>query len=207
MLWIPSTDRADVARHAALMLLLAVAAIGCTTAPAPAPVAADPAFRHPAAKGFVSSAHPLATQAGLDVLRRGGSAIDAAIAVQAMLGLVEPQSSGLAGGAILLHYDAATRRIDSYVGRERAPASAGPAMFTDDAGKSLTSAQAMLSGRATGVPGCCRRWRWRIATTDGWLGQACSMPRPCAPTRAYRSRRACTGTSTARFRRRPRRTW
>ena len=153
MLWIPSTDRADVARHAALMLLLAVAAIGCTTAPAPAPVAADPAFRHPAAKGFVSSAHPLATQAGLDVLRRGGSAIDAAIAVQAMLGLVEPQSSGLAGGAILLHYDAATRRIDSYVGRERAPASAGPAMFTDDAGKSLTSAQAMLSGRATGVPG------------------------------------------------------
>ncbi|MGJ4730564.1 gamma-glutamyltransferase family protein, partial [Luteimonas sp. SDU101] len=103
--------------------------------------------------GMVSSAHPLATEAGLDVLRRGGSAIDAAIAVQAMLGLVEPQSSGLAGGAILLHYDARSRRVSGYVGRERAPASAGPRMFSDSQGRPLTRAEAMLSGRATGVPG------------------------------------------------------
>ncbi len=147
----PSTGFADAVRPAALVLLFAVAATGCTTAPAP--VAPGPAAPGPRTTGFVSSAHPLATEAGLDVLRRGGSAIDAAIAVQAMLGLVEPQSSGLAGGAILLHYDAATRRIDSYIGRERAPDSAGPAMFTNEAGKPLTSAQAMLSGRATGVPG------------------------------------------------------
>jgi len=153
MLQIPSTGLADGVRPAALALLLALAAAGCTTAPAPAPATASQSVQERPGTGFVSSAHPLATEAGLDVLRRGGSAIDAAIAVQAMLGLVEPQSSGLAGGAILLHYDASTRRIDSYVGRERAPASAGPAMFADDAGKPLTSAQAMLSGRATGVPG------------------------------------------------------
>lgn len=103
--------------------------------------------------GMVSSAHPLATEAGLDVLRRGGSAIDAAITVQAMLGLVEPQSSGLAGGAILLHYDARSRHVSGYVGRERAPAAAGPDMFNDDQGRPLARAEAMLGGRATGVPG------------------------------------------------------
>lgn len=132
-------------------LLLALLASGCYRAPAPATAVAeaDP----PTGTGFVASAHPLATEAGLEVLRRGGSAIDAAIAVQAMLGLVEPQSSGLAGGAILLHYDAASGRIDSYIGRERAPASADPAMFADDDGTPLSYDQAMLSGRATGVPG------------------------------------------------------
>ncbi|MBP6215976.1 MAG: gamma-glutamyltransferase family protein [Luteimonas sp.] len=140
-----------VLRVAALLLSAALLAAGCAGTRVPAtPAAAAPAS--PGA-GFVSSAHPLATEAGLDVLRRGGSAIDAAIAVQAMLGLVEPQSSGLAGGAIVLHYDAATRRADSYLGRERAPASATPAMFTDADGQPLTPAQAMLSGRATGVPG------------------------------------------------------
>ena len=102
---------------AALGLLLAAMATGCGGARHPAVVTAAP--EPEAETGFVSSAHPLATEAGLEVLRRGGSAIDAAIAVQAMLGLVVPQSSGLAGGAILLHYDAATRRVDSYIGRER----------------------------------------------------------------------------------------
>ena len=136
---------------AALGLLLAAMATGCGGARHPAVVTAAP--EPEAETGFVSSAHPLATEAGLEVLRRGGSAIDAAIAVQTMLGLVEPQSSGLAGGAILLHYDAATRRVDSYIGRERAPASASPAMFRNEDGTPLTTAQAMLSGRATGVPG------------------------------------------------------
>lgn len=106
-----------------------------------------------ALQGFVSSAHPLATEAGLEILRQGGSAIDAAIAVQAMLGLVEPQSSGLAGGAVLLHYDAATGRVDSYIGRERAPAGATSKMFTDESGRKLSYSEAMLSGRSTGVPG------------------------------------------------------
>ena len=142
----------SVLRGAALLLSAALLAAGCAGTRVPAAPAATPPATAPTA-GFVSSAHPLATEAGLDVLRRGGSAIDAAIAVQAMLGLVEPQSSGLAGGAIVLHYDAATRRVDSYLGRERAPAGATPAMFADADGRPLTSAQAMLSGRATGVPG------------------------------------------------------
>ncbi len=148
-----STARFCIAAwRAAPLFLFVVLLAGCCNLRAPAPSNAAPPTVH-TGSGFVSSAHPLATEAGLDVLRRGGSAIDAAIAVQAMLGLVEPQSSGMAGGAILLHYDAASKRIDSYIGRERAPASAGPAMFTDDDGTPLTSAQAMLSGRATGVPG------------------------------------------------------
>ena len=132
----------------AMLLSALLLAAGCASTRAPG-AAAQPA----APAGFVGSAHPLATQAGLDVLRRGGSAVDAAIAVQAMLGLVEPQSSGLAGGAIVLHYDAKTRRVDSYLGRERAPASATPAMFSDADGRPLSTAQAMLGGRATGVPG------------------------------------------------------
>ncbi|MEN1957130.1 gamma-glutamyltransferase family protein [Luteimonas changyuni] len=112
--------------------------------------AAQPAAARP---GMVSAAHPLATEAGLDVLRRGGSAIDAAIAVQAMLGLVEPQSSGMAGGAFLLHYAADGGGVDAYIGREQAPSSAGTALFNDADGRPLTRAEAMLSGRATGIPG------------------------------------------------------
>jgi len=129
---------------------LGLAACGRAAMQAPAAVRDVPAAVD---AGMVSSAHPLATEAGLDVLRRGGSAIDAAIAVQAMLGLVEPQSSGLAGGAILLHYDARSRGVSGYVGRERAPASAGPHMFSDDQGRPLARAEAMLGGRATGIPG------------------------------------------------------
>lgn len=134
-------------RHFAAGLCIALLAACATRAPV-APQATQP---RPA--GYVSSAHPLATGAGLEVLQRGGSAIDAAIAIQAMLGLVEPQSSGLLGGAVLLHYDASTRRIDAYIGRERAPAGASPAMFTADDGRPLPRAEAMLGGRATGVPG------------------------------------------------------
>lgn len=129
---------------------LAACAGGARPPVVPSASAVPPA---PATTGFVASAHPLATEAGLDVLRRGGSAIDAAVAVQAMLGLVEPQSSGLTGGAILLHYDATSGRVDSYIGRERAPASAGPGMFNDAEGRSLSRGDAMLSGHATGVPG------------------------------------------------------
>lgn len=127
--------------------LLAACAAPSTTAD-PAPSAPSPATR-----GMVSAAHPLAVEAGLDVLRRGGSAADAAVAVQAMLGLVEPQSSGIGGGAIVMAYDARTRQVRTWIGRETAPASASPAMLRDAAGKALPRGAAMLSGRATGVPG------------------------------------------------------
>ena len=87
---------------------------------------------------MVAAAHPLAVEAGLEVLRRGGSAVDAAIAVQMVLGVVEPQASGIGGGGFLLHYDGATRRASTvYDGRETAPAGATPTMFLDRDGKPL----------------------------------------------------------------------
>ena len=104
-------------------------------------------------QGFVIAANPLAARAGMEVLERGGSAVDAAIAVQAMLSLVEPQSSGLGGGAFINYYDAASSKLTIYDGREIAPAQATPGMFLDAAGKPLSFDQAVLSGRATGVPG------------------------------------------------------
>jgi gamma-glutamyltranspeptidase/glutathione hydrolase len=116
--------------------------------PAPGVVQAD---SEPHA--MVAAANPLAVAAGVKVLKQGGSAIDAAIAVQAVLGLVEPQSSGLGGGAFMVYYDARTRKVISYNGRETAPAGAGPGMFLDDTGKPLPFRNAVVSGRATGVPG------------------------------------------------------
>src|SRR5471030_1109892 len=102
---------------------------------------------------MVAAANPLAVAAGVAVLRKGGSAIDAAVAVQAVLGLVEPQSSGLGGGAFMVYYDARTHTVTSYNGRETAPAAATPGLFLDDAGKPLPFPKAVVSGRATGVPG------------------------------------------------------
>src|SRR5688500_239055 len=131
-----------------LACVLAFASLAsCATIP-PAP-AARPAAEEP----FVIAANPLAAQAGIEVLKRGGSAVDAAIAVQAMLSLVEPQSSGLGGGAFLNFYDAGTRKLTIYDGREAAPAQAASTMFLDSAGKPLPFGEAVLSGRATGVPG------------------------------------------------------
>jgi gamma-glutamyltranspeptidase/glutathione hydrolase len=101
----------------------------------------------------VAAANPIAVEAGLEVLRAGGSAVDAAVAVQAALGLVEPQSSGLGGGAFLLHYDARTRRVTAYDGREAAPAGATADMFLDAQGQPLPFVEAVTSGRSTGVPG------------------------------------------------------
>src|SRR4029453_1736201 len=107
----------------------------------------------PQQQGFVIAANPLAARAGIEVLERRGSAVDAAVAVQAMLSLVEPQSSGLGGGAYMNFYDASTKKLSIYDGREVAPAQATPGMFLDVAGKPLPFDQAVLSGRATGVPG------------------------------------------------------
>ena len=107
----------------------------------------------PLEQGFVIAANPLAARAGMDVLERGGSAVDAAIAVQAMLSLVEPQSSGLGGGAFMNYYDASTKSLTVYDGREVAPAQATAGMFLESGGKPLPFDQAVLSGRATGVPG------------------------------------------------------
>lgn len=110
------------------------AALPPATAPAPVAPAATPAKERQA---FVAAAHPLAVEAGLEVLRKGGSAVDAAVAVQAMLSLVEPQSSGLGGGAFMVRYDAKTKGITVYNGRETAPAGATPDMLLGPDGKPL----------------------------------------------------------------------
>ena len=101
----------------------------------------------------VASAHPLATEAGARVLSQGGSAVDAAVAVQSVLGLVEPQSSGLGGGAFMLLHDASTGETLAYDGRETAPASATEEMFLKEDGTPMGFLDAVTSGRSVGVPG------------------------------------------------------
>ncbi len=135
-----------------LTVLLVLAAAACTAAPAPLATTA-PVVEASATEAFVIAANPLAAEAGAEVLRRGGSAVDAAVAVQAMLSLVEPQSSGLGGGAFLNYLDAASGRLTIYDGRETAPAGASAGMFLGQDGKPLDFGSAVVSGRATGVPG------------------------------------------------------
>ena len=108
------------------------------------------------AKRFmVAAAHPLAAEAGAGVLKRGGSAMDAAVAVQMMLGLVEPESSGIGGGAFLLYWSQAEKKLRTYDGRESAPAAAQPDRFLKD-GKPMAFMEAAVGGRSVGVPGVLR---------------------------------------------------
>ena len=100
---------------------------------------------------MVAAAHPLAADAGYEVLQRGGSAVDAAIAVQMVLGLVEPESSGIGGGAFMLYWSAHERALRSYDGRETAPAAARPDRFLDK-----TFVEAAVGGQSVGVPGLLR---------------------------------------------------
>ncbi len=99
----------------------------------------------------VATAHPLATQAGFEILQAGGSAVDAAVAVQMVLGLVEPQSSGLGGGAFLLHSQGT--RVQAFDGRERAPAAASEDLLLNALGQPMPFYQAVVGGRAVGTPG------------------------------------------------------
>ena len=111
-------------------------------------------IEQPKPKNFiVSAAHPLATKAGIEILSNGGSATDAAIAIQAVLGLVEPQSSGIAGGGFILHYDASADELTSWDGRETAPSAITPEIFSNRAGTLVGFINAMTSTDAVGVPG------------------------------------------------------
>ncbi|PZW48689.1 gamma-glutamyltransferase 1 [Humitalea rosea] len=107
----------------------------------------------PARRHMVAAAHSLAAEAGRDMLRAGGSATDAAIAVQAVLGLVEPQASGIGGGAVILHFDAKRGQTTAWDGREAAPAGATPGLFLRPDGTPLPFTEAVMSGRSIGVPG------------------------------------------------------
>ena len=145
--------RAATAAVVAATLALAGCAGGAPGGVAAATARAPAAPAVPMARGpFVAAANPLAVEAGLKVLREGGSAVDAAVAVQAVLGLVEPQSSGLGGGAFMMLFDARTGEVTSYDGRETAPSSATPELFYEN-GRPLGFAEAAASGRSTGAPG------------------------------------------------------
>ena len=102
---------------------------------------------------IVVSADDRATQAGIDILQKGGSAIDAAVAVQAVLSLVEPQSSGVGGGAFLVYYDAQGRQLHTIDGREMAPASITPHLYLDEQGQAKSYRASAFGGQAVGVPG------------------------------------------------------
>jgi gamma-glutamyltranspeptidase/glutathione hydrolase len=114
--------------------------------------AAEPAEK----RWFIAAANPYAAKAGADILKKGGSAVDAAIATQAVLGLVEPQSSGLGGGAFMIHYDPAAGKLETYNGRETAPASATPDRFLTEDGAPMNFYDAVAGGLSVGVPGAVR---------------------------------------------------
>lgn len=105
-----------------------------------------------AKKYMASAANPLAVKAGEQILAKGGSAVDAAIAMQLVLGLVEPQSSGIGGGLFLLHWDKQHARLTSIDGRETAPAAAGPDLFVEK-GQLMSWRDAFVGGKSVGVPG------------------------------------------------------
>lgn len=109
-----------------------------------------------AKRHMVSAANPLASLAGLEILRGGGSALDAVIAIQMMLTLVEPQSSGIGGSAYLLYYDANTGKTITYDGREVAPMAATERLFFDDQGRPRERDDIRTGGLAVGVPGLLR---------------------------------------------------
>lgn len=120
---------------------------------AAAPPSVAPAV---AQRQMIATAHPLASEAGLQILRAGGSAVDAAIAAQLVLNVVEPQHSGIGGGGFLLVFDASSDHLVSYDGRETAPASATPEMFLDVDGKPREFFDAAVGGMSVGVPGLLR---------------------------------------------------
>ena len=106
-----------------------------------------------ATKYMVAAANPYASKAGLDVMAAGGTAIDAAVAVQIMLNLVEPESSGIGGGAFMLYWDASSKQLITMDGREKAPISATPAYFLGTDGNPVKWWDAVIGGKSVGVPG------------------------------------------------------
>lgn len=129
---------------------------------------------------MVAAANPLAVQAGADILAAGGTAADAMVSVQAVLGLVEPQSSGLGGGAFLVWYDAASGTVTTLDGRETAPLAATPRLFQDDAGEPLQFFDAVVGGRSVGTPGTPALMeeahrRWGTANWGSLFGDAIAL--------------------------------
>jgi len=146
---------------AGLVALLPLSALAQTTTTAPAPGMQAPEGSTgrtartlgTAARYMAAAANPLAAEAGREILRAGGNAVDAAIATQLVLGLVEPQSSGIGGGAFFVFYDGKAKKLTTYDGREMAPAAAKPERFMGADGKPMPFYEAVVGGRSVGVPG------------------------------------------------------
>jgi len=191
-------------------LCLALAAfLSACALPQTAVSQAPPAQDRP--KAMVAAANPMAVEAGLKVLRAGGTAVDAAVAVQATLGLVEPQSSGLGGGAFLTYYDAKTKQVTAYNGRETAPMAATPKLFYGEDGKPLGRGAAILSGRSTGAPGAVAMlslaqsqhgklaWKDLFGEAERLADDGFPAPRRMANAASGRSGQAATPDAVAYF--------
>jgi gamma-glutamyltranspeptidase/glutathione hydrolase len=151
---LPHASRRKVAL-AAIAAFLAFPVQAQVTAPAPEGSTGRVAKQAgTSARDMVAAANPLAAQAGREILAAGGSAVDAAVAVQLVLNLVEPQSSGIGGGAFLLHWDGSD--LVTLDGRETAPASAKPDRFMGSDGKPMKFYDAVVGGLSVGVPGTLR---------------------------------------------------
>lgn len=158
--------RRDVARSVSLSAVLAaVVSVGAAAPSSSAPPSAPPP-KSPVAVGYggaVSSVDADATAAGIEVLRQGGNAVDAAVATAAALGVTEPYSAGLGGGGYFVHYDARTRTVETIDGRETAPRSADSSLFLEN-GKPLDFADAVTSGLGVGTPGTPATWDTALDT-------------------------------------------
>src|SRR5215208_6590083 len=151
--------RRPVARKLSVLAVsAAVVSVGAAAPPA-APVA--PVKKVPVAVGYggaVSSVDADASAAGIEVLRKGGNAVDAAVATAAALGVTEPYSAGVGGGGFFVYYDAGTGTVSTIDGRETAPLAMGADAFLDDAGNPLPFDEAVESGLSVGTPGTPLTW-------------------------------------------------
>ena len=149
-------------------------------------------------RDMVATANPLASAAAVEMLKDGGNAIDAAVAAQLVLGLVEPQSSGLSGGAFLMFFDARRKQVRAIDGREKAPLAAGETLFIGADGQPLKRGWVEIGGRSVGVPGTPRSASppWQAAMARSLhsgdpaggaglhrLAAACGSDRRCAASR------------------------
>ncbi|WP_200304368.1 gamma-glutamyltransferase [Streptomyces adelaidensis] len=151
--------RRPVARK--LAVLAATSAVVSMGAAPPTSAATDPVEKVPVAVGYggaVSSVDPDASAAGIEVLRKGGNAVDAAVATAAALGVTEPYSAGIGGGGYFVYYDAKSRSVHTIDGRETAPLSAGEDLFLEN-GTAIPFAEAVTSGLSVGTPGTPATWQ------------------------------------------------
>lgn len=155
----PLVRRRQVLWLALWLILIPFQSVSAQTGKPDSPEPATPVQTGSIAYGtryMIATAHPEATRVGAEILKGGGSAVDAAIAAELVLGLVEPQSSGIGGGGFALYYDKASNQVYSFDGRETAPATAGQYLFQGEDSKPMDFYDAAVGGRAVGTPGAVR---------------------------------------------------